>query len=204
MLEVVNSQVVGCTSVYLDWTTPKLGPAMFTELSLRDRLRAISEQAAKRGKQLHFDYERYLREKIDAYAVLRQMYGVLDGAVRGSYAMVGHNFLKFDANMLTNHYEQLFKIPSPFNHLTLIDTGALEKARQMQIFPEPSEPISKFSRRAVNASRKGVKWDLHSHCVLVYGLAEKTASLVEHDPADDCMKTYYVLETFADAIGWKP
>lgn len=204
LLEVVSSRPVACTSVYLDWTTPKSGPPMFTEDSLRYRLNVIKKRAAERGKTIHFDYPRYLREKVDAYVVLRQLYGVLDGAVRGGYSLVGHNFIKFDANMLTNHYEQLFKVGSPFNHLPLIDTGGLEKARQIQLFPEPGEPISKFSRRSANVVRKGVKWDLHEHCVVTYGLHEKTAALVEHDPADDCMKSHYVLETLADALGWRP
>lgn len=200
LLEVVNSKPVGCTAVYVDWVTR----GVFTEASLRQRLAYIKEQAAKRGKVIDFDFLRYQREKIDCMLVLKMLYELIGKAIESGYSLVGHNFVKFDANMLSSHYSKFYRANSPFNHIPLVDTGGLEKARQKRLIPEPGEAISQFSLRATNAGGKGIKWDLHDHCVRTYNLQQKTASLTEHDPADDCMKSHLVLETLADAIGWQP
>lgn len=193
---VENSQVVASDGFLLNWALPdsNVDPGWFRQ-SLIDTATAM----AKKGKPYQTSWERIEREGNDPFEMLEEARAILIEAAAGDYAIVGHNVYAYDLPVLERHFRYLdrpYKIPAD----RVIDTGLMEKARQMGWTPpHPGEcPRADWYHEVRNTFSR-VKWSLDSHCAAAYNLLDdQLDSTMAHDAAVDCLLTHRLLEKMAE------
>jgi DNA polymerase III epsilon subunit-like protein len=177
----------------LDWTrVPEIDQEW-----LRSRMEQAKRQMEARGKQYHMTYDRMREEGQDPRIVLDVLASMLYEALDRCDPIMGHNSWGFDVPMLRAHFErwgQDFVFPED----NVLDTGSMEKASQLDLFPEPGESLGAFFRRVHKRWSAGVLWSLDRYCTPKYKLIEKHHLDPEkaHDAGFDSLVTHHLFETY--------
>lgn len=180
-------------SVFLDWTRY---PQMDQDW-LRSRLEAVKAHFASRGQPCFHTYERLAAEGLPIDEVFPQIFHLLEDWVAQGKALAGHNLFSFDRAILDTNFQRFcpaYKLSWPSN--CLIDTGMIEKASQLYLYPEPEETIDNWYRR-VRDTRSRVLWNLVL-CVERTGLVERYGlDLSQAHAADqDAYMTHLLIEHY--------
>lgn len=112
--------------------------------------------------------------------------------------IVGHNFVNFDSNALNINLLR-YEIPSidwkgriqePFY---VVDTGAVQKAKKMNVVAQPGEDIWEFCLRVMEP-RNRIKWKIDI-CLDEMKLGKERG---KHDADEDCVLTHMICEWLRD------
>ena len=192
---VKNREVVDNQGLILDWTRV----ASVDQGWLRAQLDRVRSQMAAQGRTFPYTYERLREEGIDPYEALHTYITLIYEYIVAEDLLVGHGNWAFDRRRLDKHTERFMDgYLLPWRQSSIFDTGLCEKASIMNRPPYSSETLDDWFRRISNARAKGVKWNLDTHCMQKYNLAETYGI----NPADahqgwfDCRCIHYMFETF--------
>jgi DNA polymerase III epsilon subunit-like protein len=104
-------------------------------------------------------------------SVLTRFLNILREARTNNTLLVAHNGVRFDCPVLSNHFRRFLKIHHDFDDDEIWDTGALEKASQLNELLCEGESTNDFAYRVTLRSNDyGVKWNLHDFCIPKYDL----------------------------------
>jgi DNA polymerase III epsilon subunit-like protein len=191
---VEECKAVACGSTILDWTrSPRVDQDW-----LRSRLATTKWQMETKGKPCHMTYERLREEGCNPLQVLDMYVAMLrEAKARGDHYM-GHNTF-FDIPMLEGHFDD-FGPSFTLDKSIVIDTGVMEKAHQLNVFPNQGESIQDFFRRIRRKRTPGIYWSLDSFCIPKYQLDTKHNLDVKqaHDAEFDCVVTHLLFEQFRE------
>jgi DNA polymerase III epsilon subunit-like protein len=190
---VVDRQPAANGAIVLDWTHS----SDIDQDWLQARMEQTRRQMEAKGKQCHMTYARMAEEGHDPRMVLDSLAGILYESLNRQDPVMGHNSWGFDIPMLAAHFArwgQDFIFPDD----NVLDTGSMEKASQLDMFPSTGESLGAFFRRTHKRRAAGVMWSLDRHCVPKYKLAEKhnLDAGRSHDAGFDSLMTHYLFETY--------
>lgn len=194
-----NDVVVNNGNWLLDWSkVPGVSHAF-----IQEQLKRQSAAYAQIGRPHYYSWERLCAEGRDPREAIPQYVKMIYDAITSDTKIVGHG-LWFDQRVInghTNEYMNYYELPWQNAHV--FDTGLLEKAIQVGILPEASEPLADFSRRVDDTPIKGIKWNMESHCVPKYQLRERFGMNMQfmHTAGFDCALIHHLLQTFKQLAG---
>jgi hypothetical protein len=181
-------------SLLLNWSLPQydLDPAW-----IREQIDRITQQMAAQGKTYCTTYERMCSEGIDPIDGIEALLDLLQTYIKAGQKIVGHNAWAFDRVRVDHHTSQFFDEVIDWGTDSLIDTGMIEKAAQMNRPPYAGEPLSEWYSR-VRGGFSHIKWNLENHCVEKYRLVERFGvdPHLAHDAGHDCRMTHALFETY--------
>lgn len=191
---VVNRQIVNCEALYLNWE----GTEFVEHGWMRHRLRQQADNMAQRGIQQKITADMLERLGIEPLSVLNVLFDLMLGYVSRNQLIVGHNFWKFDSAFLDYAFDRFMRKEFPWTHSSIMDTGIVEKASQLNLPRYESETLDDWFDR-VERKRAHSKWGLDS-CVQKYNITQRFGLGLDqhHDAGHDCRLTWAVFETFRE------
>jgi len=195
---VRNRRPVETREVVLNW--PDFGAQYGVDLDhLSDDLRAVEQAMTEKGQSMHHTWE-YLKRGIDPGLALDQLINLIEAAEARNEMLVTHNGWRFDIEFIRAHFHDYLKVRFTFEPNSVFDTGAMEKASQIDIgaeaLPRADESMRDFSLRIANAYAPGVYWALDRHCDQRYGLFAAAGLTKEqaHNAAADSLLLHHLFE----------
>lgn len=174
-------------ALLLDWTRPEY--AVYHD-QIRAGMRKAGEHMRSKGRSYRFTFDG-LAEGEDPREVLGDFADMLAEDVAGGLAVVGHNVWSFDRVMLHRNVWRAAGRSLAFPYSNVFDTAAVEKARQLELWPpEPGE--SSPERWYTMLATRRTSCNLDEHCNRVYGL--KIDAKKAHTAEYDCIVTHRLLE----------
>jgi DNA polymerase III epsilon subunit-like protein len=168
--KVVNRKPVENSGIILNWDRSPLVDTNWLRKRIDSTAKYMEEQ---RGKTYPWSYDA-LQEGERPVAALSRFMDILTEARDTEQLVVAHNGVCFDLPVLTRHFRRYLKINYQFHPDEIWDTGAMEKASQIQELLCYGEQAGDFAYRLVLRSNDyGVRWNLHDHCVPKYCLDER-------------------------------
>jgi hypothetical protein len=193
---VQNRVLVDVQEILLDWTRyPHIDHQY-----LQYRIGVLEEAYAKKGREFHYSWARLRNEGVPVLEGLYEYSRVLYEQIAADEMIMGHAFTRFDRRMLDTHtsrYLQGYLLP--WRESTILDTGLLEKAAQLNLPPHNDESISQWMSRLQYIGSK-VKWSLDGHCVPKYGLVARHSLDMRfaHSCGFDCRMVHHLVETYRE------
>jgi len=201
IVELGNCRVIDCKaqefeSLLVDWTTtPFVDPEW-----LQTKLEGSHEiMKRKSGSAPKFTVEMLHKYGAAPDTALRTYVEILGQADW----VAGHNIIRFDLPRLSYSVSEWlgyeFRIPEG----RVLDTAALEKARQLRIEPKPDESFYNFQKRVLNSyAGKGVKYSLINHVVPLYRLDEQYGLDMSqgHTAGFDAMLVHLFIEELRELL----
>lgn len=193
---VRNRQLVDVASLLLNWLLPEYGQRPEW---VRSQIERITKEMAEKGKRYCTTVERMEREGLDPLDVMDSYRKLINMYVDTGGMIVGHNIWAFDRIRIDHHCRQFFDETIRWQPNSIFDTGLVEKAAQSGRPPFAGETLDVYYKR-INGGFSRVKWNLESHCVSKYMLAERydVDPSLAHDAGHDCRLTYCLFETYRD------
>ena len=197
---VVNDRkLVHNESTLLDWTRYD----WIDQGWLRHRIDRVTQQMAEQGRVYQYPYERLYYEGEDPLEVLTAAVRLVHDYIERDEYVVGHGICKFDRNMIDGHthrYMQGYMLP--WKDTTLLDTGMIVKASQLNRPPYAGESLAAWFRRIAANRTAGVKWNLDTFCFEKFHLAERygLSQSASHGAGPDCCTTYCLFETIRELV----
>lgn len=167
--------------------------------AIQRQLRRQADDYAQIGRPHYYPWERLCDEGVDPCEALHAYSTLIWEYINRGEQIVGHGLWRFDRKMIDSHTQRFLKgYLLPWRQNSIMDTGLMEKAMQTNRGPWPGETLDEWNRRINNANVKGVKWNLESHCVPKYRLAERynLDMRLMHTGGFDCVLIHYLLNTF--------
>jgi DNA polymerase III epsilon subunit-like protein len=195
---VHNRKVVHKGSYYLNW----LKHPSISRGQLADQLDRVAASFARNGKTFHITLATLLQEGIDPLEALRYYLELFRENGAGGGVLVGHNIIRFDWPMLFDKFDAFLSEVWTVDPDSLWDVGVIEKARQLQLWPNAGEDFLSFQRRAHRAYSRGkAKWS-SEHCIAKYGLADRHNLDTErlHDAEFDSYVSHLLFEAQREAF----
>lgn len=197
---VRGGKIVHNEGLLLDWRKHPHADVSF----IQNQLRRQAEDYAKQGRPHYYPWERLCDEGISPLEALHAYATLIWEYINRGEQIVGHGFWRFDRKMVDSHTQRFLKgYLLPWRQNSIMDTGLMEKAMQMNRPPWPGETLDEWNKRINNANAKGVKWNLETHCVPKYRLAERNGlnmSLI-HTGGFDCVLIHHLLQTLRHLAG---
>ncbi len=191
---VEGGKIVSHTDTYLNWPDSGLvDPAW-----LRDKMEYTRRSMEEKGTNCPMRYH-FLQERgVDPKTALRLYLDMFRDFERKGDAFVLHNGINFDIPRLQHHWNLYLDDTMTFGPNSVWDTGAMEKACQLNILPDPADSVYSWSKRVGATRAKGVFFSLDRHCVPKYGLTEKHALDMTHahGAGHDCFVTHLLFEQY--------
>lgn len=150
----------------------------------------------------------FKQEDFDKHAVprdkgLTSFHKFYTGLLDEDYIICGQNLVRFDFQFLTAEFQRLgldFVIPR-----SVIDTGIIVKAAQIEEFPEEGCSFTEYLNNVSNIYAKGIKWNLRPFCMtefkLLEMLSEEQSQQLEkraHDACFDTLAVYLLVKRFRE------
>lgn len=197
-LSVENGIEKDSMSICLDWTNTSL----VTYSKLAARIASTKQRMVKNGKTYRFNPARLKNEGEDPKAVLTAFLNFFETHQRNGLFFLTHNGFSFDKRMIEGHFRRFLNSSFCFDPTKIIDTGLMEKAKQLSLLPRDDESLPVFYRRVYNVHAKGVRWRLSEHCLPKYGLDKKHGLDIScaHDAAFDCRATHFLYQEYLDQL----
>lgn len=191
---VQDRKLVCVEEAHLNWFAGDEARARW----IRNKMQDTALRMAERGATYRVTPEAVSRGA-DPLVVLENWAKTVQASVSAGCAIVGHNIVNFDLVMMSIRVRDLLGIRLLVPDELVIDTGMLEKARQLCLVPEPNESRISWFRR-VSGRRARVKWRLDGHCAEQYDLwtRSKLDPTDAHDAKADCVLTHHLLESIRD------
>lgn len=194
---VRDGQIGHNEGLLLDWTKHPHADIPF----IRGQLERQAAEYAKIGRPHYYPFERLCDEGIDPREALHTYATLIWDYINRGEQIVGHGLWRFDRKMIDSHTQRFLKgYLLPWRQNSIMDTGLMEKAMQMNRAPWQGETLDEWNKRINNANQKGVKWNLESHCVPKYRIAERFGLNMGlmHTGGFDCVLIHYLLKTFRE------
>ena len=217
---VVNRKVEDRQAIFLDWSKSMDRTEMTKDelAALESRTKETVKRIREKGKACHTDWDRLLTEGQDPYTTLRDYAKFVLELKADKAFMVMHNGYHFDCRFLSTAFSKYagdlapkFSLPvfiGPtgtdywamdsfwFPDNSVLDTGVLLKAAQINYVPKPNETLRSFATRVCRIPRKGVFWSLNEYAVPHFGLDKKYNLSAEkaHDAGYDSYCCHLLLE----------
>jgi len=192
---VMNNQIVQQASLLIDWSKAEGVDCQHIQYQLARQ----QEQYAKAGRPHYYPWERLKREGLHPNDVLVAYIKLIyDHIVRNDSVIVGHGFYRFDRSVLDSHTSRFMNgYTLPWLDNSILDTGLIEKAIQINSPPFPEDTLDDWLDRMDRAGSK-VKWNLSGHCVPKYNLAARynIDTRLMHTAACDCTTIHNLLDTY--------
>lgn len=191
---VHDAQLANVESLLLNWSLPDYG---LDQRWVQQEILRVTRQMAEQGKRYCTTYTRMCQEGLDPLEVIEVYAKLINDYLASGGFIVGHNVWKFDRQRIDHHCQEFFGAPMTWPPNSILDTGLVEKAAQMNRPPYSGETLDAWYGRISGAGSR-VKWNLEHHCVTKYKLAERFGidPTLAHDAGHDCRMTYCLFETF--------
>lgn len=193
---VQDHEVCFNSSLLLDWT--RFTGKQFEQSWLRDKMAYTKHQMEKAGHVFPMTYEKLHDEGVEPLAALASFRDLcLDARGRGDF-FLAHNSWGFDIPRIERHMERFLGDNFEFEPNEVFDTGLMEKANQLDLFPYPAESRHAFYLRVRSRIATKTYWSLDRHCIGKYELEKKYGldRTKAHDAAFDCLATHYLFQEF--------
>jgi DNA polymerase III epsilon subunit-like protein len=161
-------------NVLINWFGSGLVPDDWLSAQLR---RVARRMRINTGHKTHINEEKMRKNGIPVHEALPRIHEMVTTLAKNGEMFVSHNGWNFDVEMLQAHFKDFIDDPFMFPEDQMFDTGAIEKASQLaddpRILPQPGETMKVYFKRITHWKAPGVKWNLDTHCMEKYNLAEK-------------------------------
>lgn len=172
IIELGSCRVKDCAaeeyeSMLLDWTkTPYVDPDW-----LEVKLEGINKYLGyKSAAQTKFTVDKLRKEGVEPDTAFRSYVEILGKADW----VIGHNIIGFDLPRFSFSVAEWLGYSFEVPEEKVIDTAAIEKAKQLRISPKKNESFYAFQKRVLNAfAGKGVRYSLINYVVPTYKLDEQ-------------------------------
>jgi DNA polymerase III epsilon subunit-like protein len=191
--KVENQQVVDNSQITLNWDK---SPFVDTNW-LRKRMDSTADQMEEKFQKTYpWRYTELLQGEKPVVALSRFL-DILSDAADSDTLIVAHNGVCFDIPVISSHFRKYLKIPYQFDFSSIWDTGAMEKASQINEMLCENELSGDFAYRVVTRSNDSVRWSLHEHCIFKYNLDRFNLDLSKsHTAPFDAYVTHLLFEEF--------
>ncbi len=200
MLTVHRRQVVAQEHYVLNWL---LRPDLVDPSWFNNSLERLEQVFFKAGKIWHGSLARIEKDGIDPIVALSKTATTLDQWRKNDGYFVGHNAAYFDAVLLEKLFAEYFQTDFVFPDERMIDTGALQKAKQSvicidprnQLRPRMKETLRAFALRVQQSKMPGNFWNIEE-CVEQYKLCDDHGLCPDalHGSLVDCQAVHLMLE----------
>jgi hypothetical protein len=149
------------------------------------------------GRTYHCSYEK-LAEGVEPREALSMYADLLTAARQEGMFFLAHNH-SFDKAHLEGSFQHWARHPFRFdNPWEVLDTGAIEKASQVNMVPWVGEAPAAWAARVSNQRLAGVYWSLDKACMKRYGLdlRYKLDQSEAHNAGHDCWLTHLLFEEY--------
>lgn len=165
---------------------------------LEDKLETCRASMERAGRVYTMTPDRMQSEGNTPEIVLEKYVSLIEAAKEKKQQIVGHNIVKFDAKRFAQATEEWLGKRCEIPPELCFDTAAVEKASQLELEPDPSEPLHKYFKRILEYPVAGVRYNLDDHCVNKYKLQEKYDLPMEeaHTAGFDACLCHLLLEEF--------
>jgi DNA polymerase III epsilon subunit-like protein len=147
-----------------------------------------------------FDHARLAKEGIPPEEAIPSVVNLLRDAAAKGWMFLGHNISAFD-RWIIERDAQKYGESFIFGPNSIIDTGMLVKASQLEDIPfDPNDSLEKFYDK-VRGIRARIKWSLSGYCydrfkLDRYGVSRDSA----HDAGVDCKLVHYLYREFVQMV----
>ena len=193
--KVVDRKVVDNNGVILNWIrSPLIDPNW-----VRKRMASTRDYMISNGKSYPWEYCDLL-QGIDPVFALSDFLNMLSEVRASGNVLVAHNGAGFDLPLIVNHFKRFLNIHYNFNLDELWDTGALEKASQLDELLCEYETAGNFSYRVTERCNDHVRWSLYEHVVPKYDFVHRyNLDLTKaHTAPFDTYVTHLLFEEFRE------
>lgn len=195
---VIKTQLADASQFTLDWTRDGYGinVAQF-ERDLANHAEHMEKQGA-----CAVTPERMRAEGGDPHECLATYFDIINSYLESGCALVGHNAAAFDKPRLSKTLKHMFDEEPAWNSDSIIDTGAIERACQMDEKPSASESLEEWNLRMLRRGPRGIKWSLAGHCCPKYHIARRCGVDLStaHTAETDCIITHCLFETYREIL----
>jgi DNA polymerase III epsilon subunit-like protein len=180
------------TATVLDWTRCPL----ISHGDFRQRLYETEHDIRTHGGCYRFSYERVAKEGIDPISVLEIYHDLFEYHQSTGSQILTHNGIRFDIQIVKHQFRRFLGSTFEFDQELVVDTGLLEKARQLDLAPFKNESRASYYQRINAVPGKGVYWSLDKHCIPMYDLGRKYCLDMSqaHTAGFDCYITHLLME----------
>lgn len=194
---VANRQVVDNSGTVLNWTNSPYVDASWVKKRMQETAKQMNDPDS-----MHKHYPWTFEDLKDGYSPIEALGVLLDKleSVRRRYELViAHNGISFDLPVLSSHFKRFLRKDHNIQDNEYWDTGALEKACQIDELLCQGEMPGAFAYRVLNRNNDGqIKWSLFNHAVPKYELDKKyNIELgLAHTAPFDAYVTHLLLEQY--------
>lgn len=180
---------------YLDWSDSS---AEMRE-QLQERLQKARESITERGGFYPYTWELLSTQGQPGVSVLQELRERLVTCAEAGIPVVSFGWHSFVTPRLDLWAERCGISPFPWDSLSYLDLGLVEKAIQMRAVPEAWESLPEWQRRVAEARAAGVRWSLVQVCVPKYGLQLQAAEATGSAALRDCRMIAALMEVYRNA-----
>lgn len=164
--EIKDGQIVANQGIVLDWTRH----AAMDQDWLCRRMQDTGNRIRSQGKEYPWTMEVLSKGSLPLYTLADCLTRL---EKRDSISIGGHNIINFDIPFLSAHFHRFLNRSFIFPENAVFDTGAIEKAHQLDMSPRKGESMVDFEHRVVSLKAKGILWSLDRHCLPKYNLVKR-------------------------------
>jgi DNA polymerase III epsilon subunit-like protein len=196
--KVIDRKVVDNNGLTLNW----LHGSLIDPNWLKGRMEETNRHLLSRKDEIFPWTSAELEKGHEPINVLCYFWNMIREANEDGLTFVAHNGIGFDIPILTAHFQRYLKVNLDINTSEVWDTGALEKASQLDEYCYNELP-GDFAYRILLREDRGIKWGLHSHALPKYNLIEKYSLDMQqsHTAPFDAYVTHLLLEEFRSLAG---
>ncbi len=191
---VEGGVVVDRLDAFLDWEGHHLVDGEW----LRVRMEKTRQNMESNGRVYRMSPGLMAELGGDPLEILDEYLQLIRAQRDAGYKFVMHGGYNFDAPRLSNHFKRWISEDFEFGTDEIWDTGALEKASQINSLPDLNDTMKTWSRRVGAFAAKGVNWSLMDHAIPKYNLAERFGLDLSqgHGAGFDAYVTHLLFEEF--------
>lgn len=192
--QVVNRRVVDNDGVILNWgRKPYIDPSWVAR-----RMGQTAAEMKKKHMVYPWDMDVLSHGQNPVEALTDFLERLCDVREKGQ-VIVAHNGVSLDFPIISSHFRRFLKLNFEFQPEEVWDTGALEKACQLDEFLYGSELPGDFAWRVIERNTdRGINWSLHEHVIPKYNLTVRynLDLLKSHTAPFDAYVTHLLFEEF--------
>ena len=196
---VEGGKVIDRNAFLLDWrqatiTTPSRHVQWMK--TLREDVDKLEAEMRSKGRHFHTTWDRLCQDGCDPIVILREYHDWFSELKDRKWFILMHNGYAFDCRFFHGHFKAFLDVDWDFGDNTIIDTGAVFKAAQLNMFANPGESLRDFSGRVLQVRAKGVRWSLNDYVVPTMKLDSKYQLNKEsaHDAGYDSYVAHLMFE----------
>lgn len=191
---VENRKVIENEGVILNWANCPY----VDRLWLKYRLELSTRHLQNKGREYGWTLERLQTGEKPLDSIAGFLSKIIDWLPN---KVVAHNGIGFDIPIINSHLRRFLNYDFEIPLESVIDTGAIVKASQLNLLPDKDENTGEFATRVL-AKPSRTRWSLDKYCVPTWELDKKCGIDLElaHSAPYDCLICYHLIEELRKQI----